>query len=294
MRLNNNQELFIKSQEQFLSNLYKKGDITLDELYKLQKLNRDELLDKISKILLKYNIDNSTMNLTTGDIRNEYNSLGKLVKDNIKKEYELEDININNLLNSVGLDKYYFNSFLLSVGIDFKLKKIESKKLQKIIKKKIDGKNYSDRLWDNKNEISKRLQKDIKDFLEGKISVNDIEKIIKQRYNSNTYNTNRLVITEIARVQEGVNSIWMSENFIEYVLYSGTLDSKTCNDCGQYDGQVYEVDKKPVELPKHPKCRCTYIVIPSKDWRPKTRMNNETKEIIDYKSFYEWKKENNL
>lgn len=294
MRLNNKQELFIKNQEQFLNDLYKRGDITLDELYKLQKLNMDELLDKISKILLKYNIDNSQMNLTTGDIRNEYNSLGKLVKDNLKKEYELEDININNLLNSVGLDKYYFNSFLLSVGVDFKLKKIESKKLQKIIKNKIDGKSYSDRIWKNKNDIAKILQKDIKDFLEGKISVNDIEKVIKQRFNANRYNTDRLVVTEIARVQEGVNTAWMEEHSIEYVLYSGTLDSKTCKDCGQYDGQVYEVNKKPVELPKHPKCRCTYIALPSKEWRPKTRMNNETKEIIDYKSFYEWKKENNL
>ena len=176
--------------------------------------------------------------------------------------------------------------------MDFKHTKIRNKDLDKIINKTISGKNYSDRIWDNKEELAKIVKADIKKFLNGEIDVNSISKKIKERYNTNAYVSKRLVTTEVARVMEESNNLWEKQNNIKYVMYSATLDSKICKDCGEHDGEVFEVDKKPIKLPKHPLCRCTYISLPSKEWRPKTRLDNKTKENINYKTYKEWLNDN--
>ena len=64
-------------------------------------------------------------------------------------------------------DKYYSNSFLLSLGLDFKLNKIKAKDIKRILDATIEGKNYSDRIWSNKNKVAKVIKKEMKDFLQG-------------------------------------------------------------------------------------------------------------------------------
>ena len=46
------------------------------------------------------------------------------------------------------------------------------------------------------------------------------------------------------------------------------------------------------ELPRHVNDRCCYIQLPSKDYRPDFRIDNTTKENIEYKDYQEWAKEN--
>lgn len=285
---------YIELTEEFAQEIYNYADDETEKLVKEQKINEENILSKIAKILLTYKIVDSIMQLTLGDKQKLYTQMEGAINNNFNKEGKSEANFTKALLIKVGLDKYYSNSYIMSLGIDFKLKKVSSKDLEDIINKTIEGKLYSDRIWTNKNNVAKLLKVKIKEFLEGKISVNDIEKEIKAIYKTNRYNTNRLVSNEIARVQEGCNELWREENDIEWVLYSATLDSKTCNDCGMYDGKVYKVDSKPVELPKHVKCRCTYISLPDKNWKPSKRRDNKTKETIDFTTYEEWKKENNI
>lgn len=170
---------------------------------------------------------------------------------------------------------------------------IKENTLDDIINRKVDEKLWSDRLWANKNQIAKDLKAEIRDFLDGKTTVNEIEERIKKKYNTNAHETKRLVQDNVARVQEGVNEQWREDNGIKYVLYMANLCSNTCANCRQYDGKPYEVGKKPVSLPQHCFCRCTYVNIPNPDWRPKMRLDNETKENINWQSYQEWKKNKN-
>lgn len=290
-----NQQKYRELLDSLIEELYKQGDKEILHFYELQKQNRDELLNKIANVMLNYNISNDVLALTPGEIKKQYTQMGNLIKEGISNEVKQEQNSINQLLLNVAKDRYYISSFAISLGLDFKLKKVNSKVLEDIINKKIDGLLYSDRIWNNKNEISKLLRKDIKDFLEGKISVNEISKIIKQRFNSNAYNTKRLVVNEVARVQEATNTYWMNENEndIEWVLRSETLDMKTCKHCADEDGKIYPLKDRPYEK-GHVMCRGTWIAIPNKDWRPKKRMNNITKERVPYESYNEWKNKNDL
>ena len=164
-----------------------------------------------------------------------------------------------------------------------------------IINKTIKGKNYSDRIWCNKNEIAKTLQMNIKNFLEGKISVNDIKNTINAISNANAFNTKRLIRNEIGRVQADVNEVWAKEHEIEYQLFDATLDNRTSSMCQNYDGKVYRIDDKDKPIPNvntHICCRSCLISIPSKDYRPSTKRDNISKEIIQYKTYSEWKEQN--
>ena len=256
------------------------------------KRDREIILDKISRVLLTYTVDNSKLVLSVGDRDKLYKDLSAIVDNLCKEEITTEKKLITKVLKESAKDRYGINNYILSLGVDFKLKKIADKELDKIIKATIKGKNYSSRIWDNKNQIAKVLKSDIKKFLNGEIDVNSIEKKIKDRFNSNAYNSKRLVETEVARVMEESNNKWQEDRNIEYVMYCATLDNKTCDKCKQYDSKVYKKGEEPVKLPQHPLDRCTYVALPSKDWRPKARLDNKTKENINYKTYKEWLNDN--
>ncbi|MDU1068182.1 minor capsid protein [Clostridium sp.] len=288
--MNRYQKFFAELQEKFTKMLYEEYDLEANKLHELQNANKDILLQKIANIMLNYNISNEFMNLDNKDRLNLRDELFEMISNSFIDEIKSEKENTSNILNNCAKDKFYNNCYLYEFGvINYNLKKVSNKVLKDIINVKIEGKNYSDRIWSNKNDLSKKIKVEVNDFLNGKTSVNEINTRISKRYNQNWDNTNRLVTNEISRVQEGANEVWRDNHNIKKVLYSATLDKHTCSDCGEYDGKVYDVDKTPVDLPKHVRCRCTYISLVSKNWRPKLRMDNETKERINWQSYTEWK-----
>lgn len=293
--MNKNQQFFADLQEKFTKLLYEEYDLESNKLEELQKTNKKIVLEKIANIMLNYNISDEIMNLNNKDRLEIRAELFEIISNCFIKEIEAEKNKTSELLNNCAKDKFYSNCYLYSFGVvNYNLKPVSDKVLKDIINVKIDGKNYSDRIWNNKNDLSKKMKVEVDQFLNGKTSVNEINSRISKRYNQNWNNTNRLVTNEISRVQEGANEVWRDNHNIKKVLYSATLDKHTCSDCGEYDGKVYDVDKTPVDLPKHVRCRCTYISLVSKNWKPKLRMDNETKERINWQSYTEWKENKNI
>ncbi len=288
-KLTKEQQLYIDKQLEFTEELYNKADEQLKEVYKAQLSNRSEILTEIANTMLSYNIADSKLAISIVEKKKLKEKLSKVIKDKIQQELGNETKLTDGILKSTGKEKYNTNNYLYSLGVDYNLKPVDNDTLEKIINVKVEEKTWSDRLWDNKNSLQKDLKLEIEDFLNGKTSVNEIEAKIKKKYNSNAYNTKRLVQDNVARVQEGMNDIWREEHNIKRVLYMATLCHNTCGNCGQYDGKDYPVDKKPILLPQHPFCHCTYVNIPNENWRPKMRMNNETKEKINWQSYQEWK-----
>ncbi|MBY6789217.1 phage head morphogenesis protein [Clostridium botulinum] len=283
------QQLYIDKQLEFTEELYNKADEQLKEVYKAQLSNRNEILTEIANTMLSYNIADSKLSISIVEKKKLKEKLSKVIRDKIQQELGNETKLTDGILKSTGKEKYNTNNYLYSLGVDYNLKPVDNDTLEKIINVKVEEKTWSDRLWNNKSDLQKDLKLEIEDFLNGKTSVNEIEAKIKKKYNSNAYNTKRLVQDNVARIQESMNDVWREEHNIKRVLYMATLCHNTCGNCGQYDGKDYPVDKKPILLPQHPFCHCTYVNIPNENWRPKMRMNNETKENINWQSFEEWK-----
>lgn len=286
--LTENEELYFYEQLYFTNQLNSKGDEQIQKFHVKQKENRDSILIEIAKVMLSYPIINSVMSIGDSDKLKLQSRLNGLVNKKIQSELKSETLKTNELLKYIGEHKYNTNNYINNLNPE----KVKYDKLDKIINTKVDEKLWSDRIWDNKNQTAADLRKEIKKFLNGETTVNKIEKNIKDKYNSNAYNTKRLVQDNIARVQEGISDIWREEHGIKRVMYLATLCHNTCYECGQYDGKEFELyDINKPYLPQHPFCRCTYVNLPYKGWRPQERLDNETKQRISWQDYEEWEKE---
>ncbi|MDB3832830.1 phage head morphogenesis protein, partial [Clostridioides difficile] len=98
-------------------------------------------------------------------------------------------------------------------------------------------------------------------FLNGKTSVNKIEKAIRDKYSTGAGQTSRLIENEVARCQSEVNEYFFKVQGIIKVMYCADLDSRTCSDCSIYNGVIFYVNEDRPSLPRHCHCRCQYIPI---------------------------------
>ena len=88
--------------------------------------------------------------------------------------------------------------------------------------------------------------------------------------------------------------MWAKEHNIKKQLFCATLDRKTSKICQSLDGKIYDFNDVHKQIPPlHPNCRSCLIDIVD-GWKPKTRLDNETKQRINYKSYKEWKNEKNI
>lgn len=234
--------------DEFIDSLYDDADKQLNETYKKKKESRDELLKAIAMILLTYTIVDNVLSLSKKDYNKEYSLLGalivKLTRGNIKQETS----NITSILRNTIKNTYKHYSY------NHNLKDVE-----KIINDNFKGKHFSDRVWENEQEVAKKLTKQCQDFLRGKINVNQIEKEIKNTYNSSAYNAKRLVETEVSRCHSAAFDRFCKETGVKKVKYNAILDGATCSDCRIYHNKVYDLKNKP-EIPRHPMCRCFYEI----------------------------------
>lgn len=281
-------DLFIDIMMNLTSELYQNGEKDINSMLLEQKQNRDSLLQAIASIILFKPVKNEFMELSNKDYFESKKALDKLIKDNFTIEAKSEVKALDKIIEKTAKDKWGINDYVTNLGKDAGVKPIDKKVIDKIKNDKVAGKTAKSRIWNNKDEVYKHTQKRVDEFLKGKISVNDIEKEIKTLYNSNAYNTKRLVNDQIARAQAKANEEWFKENDVEWLLYDATLDGKTCSDCSGLDGKTYERDKARPPIPKHVGCRCCYIGLPDKDWRPDKRLDQITGENIDYKKYDEW------
>lgn len=275
----------------FINELNNKTDEQIQEFHRIQKENRDSILSEIAKIMLTYTIIDTIMSISDSDKLKLQFRLNELVNKKVQSELDFEYLKTKETLRLVGEHKYYTNSYVNDLGGVKSDKDLKVDYLDKIINAKVDEKLWSDRLWDNKNQTAADLRKEIKKFLNGETTVNQIEDVIKKKYNTNAYETKRLVHTEIARVQEEINQIWAKDHGVKYQMFMATLDYKTSERCRGLDGKVFEFDdvNKPIP-PLHPFCRSTLVDIPDKKWRPSERLDNITKERIQWQSYEEWYK----
>ena len=117
---------------------------------------------------------------------------------------------------------------------------------------------FSDRIWMNqdllKSELSKLLQTGM---IQGK-NPRVLARELKKTFNTSTYNAERLMRTELARVQTEAQKQSFERNGFEQ--YTFLANSGCCDICQGLNGKHFKVaDMMPGEnaAPLHPHCRCS-------------------------------------
>ncbi|CUO15063.1 minor capsid protein [Clostridium paraputrificum] len=234
--------------EKFLEDIYKSSEEGLKEVYKEQEENKENILKEIAMILLTYTIVDNVLSLNKKEKDSCYNKLSKLILSMFGAEIKNSTETINNILIDAAEKnfKYY--------GL-----KDNKRFIEKLVNEHYRGLKFSDRVWNNGNDVSKILHKEIKDFLDGKINANQIKSHIEKRFDVNKYNVKRLVNTEIARIESKVTENYFKEYGIKKVRYNACL-CNTCDKCMSDHNKVFNVDdsNRP-SLPRHPNCQCFYV-----------------------------------
>jgi SPP1 gp7 family putative phage head morphogenesis protein len=152
---------------------------------------------------------------------------------------------------------------------------------------------FSDRIWTNKADMIDKLQSSIVGAMKGDVTIDKIGQQISNTFNSTAYESQRLVNTEVARVQTQASEDMGRDTGVEQVMWSATLENNTCDECAALDGNTYPIDDAP-DCPAHPECVCCLINVPYEGWSPTSRKDNETGDIIDYTNYTDWAKEKDV
>ncbi|WP_195238658.1 minor capsid protein [Romboutsia sp. 1001285H_161024_C4] len=241
----------------------------IDELHDNEEETLKMLLNEISSILLIYNIKDAHLKLNKGEKLLLSKKINKILSKSFETQVFIEQKLLKEILNSNVISNYYRQVYILSLGDkSVQVKKLSESIISEIINESVEGKMWKDRILNNKKSMKTILKKDIRKFLNGDISVNHIEQIIKSRFRTNSYVSKRLIETEIARCQSRINEHFAKEYGIENQVFRATLDNRTTETCRSYDGMRFKTNdvNKPIP-PLHILCRSCLVNIPNGNWK---------------------------
>lgn len=133
------------------------------------------------------------------------------------------------------------------------------KRVKAIVGASFHNATFSERIWGQKELLKLELEKHLRTALiQGKSSRELAEKLVKV-FGVSRYNAERLMTTELRRVQTEVARQSYEKNGNEMYEYMAT-GPHPCKICKGLDGKVFDVaDMMPGENapPMHPQCHCT-------------------------------------
>jgi len=261
------------------------------------KRSLDDVRTDIAKIYMEYTVDNA-LKISK---QQRLAVLKELEKKLVSQAKELGAIDVEvttNILEDSYKDTYYKTAFLLDTGvktgIDFALLRPEMVKAAVTIP--IEGKMFSDRIWDNKTLLVNRVRRDVEQAVISGKSVERLARQIKNTFGSSAYESQRLISNEVARcMSQAQDEIYKNSDVVEQVMFSATLDNKTSNICQDLDGNTYDKTDNYPSIPDgtHVGCRSCYVPV-IKDWKLSTRRDNSTGETIPYQTYSEWSKDKGI
>lgn len=133
-----------------------------------------------------------------------------------------------------------------------------SKFAESIVNASFHNAKFSDRIWMYqdllKADLAKLLQSGL---IQGK-NPRVLAKEIRKKFGASKHNAERLMRTELARVQTAAQKKSFEEN--DFELYEFVANANCCPICAKLDGKHFKVkDMMPGEnvAPMHPHCRCS-------------------------------------
>jgi SPP1 gp7 family putative phage head morphogenesis protein len=266
------------------------ADEQMQTVYKNQKEHLNEMHKYLGLLYVSYAAD-GLLKLTPYQKNKVINELNSKLKDMAQNMGNEEISKVKSILKKNYMDTYYKNAYVMDYGIKTNLKfdVIKPEYIKAAVNNPIDGEVFSDRIWVNKIAVADKVKQGIIDAMDGNVTIDKLGKDIQTVFNVGAYESQRLVITENARVQsQAIDDIGKTTG-CEQQIYSATLERNTCDHCSSLDGNKYNIDDttKP-DIPLHPNCRCLYINVPPVGWDPSVRKNNENKNIIDYEDYNQW------
>ena len=148
-----------------------------------------------------------------------------------------------------------------------------AKMAEAIVNASFKNATFSERIWTHQDLLRAELEKALRTGLIQGRNPRELARQIRKVFNTSIFNSERLMRTELARVQtEAQKQSYIRNGFDQYT-YITCSDGKVCSECKPRNGKHHDVDDMmPGDNapPMHPCCRCS------------------TAAYIDDKSYNEW------
>ena len=300
--IKNNREYWQKREEEKLNKGIKDCNKLAKELQSHYKKAYKEIEKEINNLFKKYSKDNeltyaeASKYLTSDEFeiwRTDIKGYLEMIEDNPEVLLELNTLamksritrlealqyEIDKQLNKLNIEAekgtkklltqtlkndYYKNVFNISKEKGFlaNFSGIDNKQIERILSYPWSGSNYSDRIWDNKKQLSKTIKNEITQMVIGGEASNKVAARVSEKMNASYKNAVRLVQTEHSYCMNEASKYTYEDLNIEKYEFLATLDSRTCNDCAKLDGKVFNTKDAITGLnypPMHPNDRCTTV-----------------------------------
>lgn len=118
---------------------------------------------------------------------------------------------------------------------------------------------YSDRIWTHQDQLKYELHKLLSIGLIQGVNPKKLASEVSKLFGVSLRNAQRLMRTEMARVQTDAQFESYKRNGFEYYQYH-TLGARACPICRPLDGKIFKVSEMLISEnapPMHPNCRCS-------------------------------------
>lgn len=187
------------------------------------------------------------------------------IRQSIEALYGQQQSLVSEFLGETYKSDYYHTAFELMKGfeIGFDIGKVNEDYLQKVLFKPWapDGRNFSDRIWENKEKLVNTLHKELTQSIMTGADPQKAIDAIAHDMNVSKANAGRLVMTESAYFGSLAQKDCFNDLDVEEYEIVATLDDKTSEICQEMDGQHFpmkDFEAGVTAPPFHVNCRsCT-------------------------------------
>ena len=285
---------FRYAEENSLSYAAAKKRLDAEELGELQ-----DFIDLAMKSIGKYNQTVNNLSLKARITR--YQALEMQVDAILRQLYAIDyEAEAEKTMKEVYEEVYYHTWYNADQYHRFhaEFAQITPTVVEKLLEYPFNGAVFSDRLWKQKNHLQTQLMEAVTTMLIQGKHPSTLTKDFAKKMQSKKFDAYRLLHTEGSFLMSEATHAGYEEDGVEKYEVLATLDSKTCNVCGELDGKEYKVGEEIVGVnmpPFHPLCRCT--TVPYYDDAPRedlTRTARDARgkgiEVPADMTYKEWKK----
>ena len=123
-----------------------------------------------------------------------------------------------------------------------------------------DGKNYSQRVWENTERLAATLNEQLILCAASGKTTSDLKKQLMERFNVSYNRAKTLAHTEMVHIQTEAAKKRYEDYGIQYVEVLVDVDERTCDKCKALVGKKFLTTATP-PLPVHPNERCCLIPV---------------------------------
>lgn len=263
------------------------------------KWSLEEYIDYASKNETNILWQKQLQNASTRVHISRLDTLRIQIQNEMEKIYDKQLKGMTEIAETIYEDNYYHTAYELQKGnnVAWKLQELDNKAITKVLSNPwTDGSTFSDKIWNNKQILLQTLSTGLaQNFIRGN-SPDELIKNISKKLNTDLNKAGRLVMTESAFFAAEAQKDCFNELGVEKYKVLGTLDTSTCESCGAFDLQEFEMkdyEEGVTAPPFHPWCRCTTIPAFEDEFefgeRAARDTNGNTYYVPNNMSYKEWK-----